>query len=345
LTGQLHHERLLELLGSYGRIYGMATIFDSEFVEVNASVLSRISGALPFHVFIKRGENTYTKIFLKGDEIDLERLKSYEASKGVEEFYVHRDDYRQYLLYVEQVAKTLFESKSAQQGEVVGVIKEMTNLTMLELVINKHVDSKSVSYAMTTVKGCIDVLAKDPKSLFRVFRLLGAHPYYIKHALMTAVFALLLAKLEKIESAKSLTTLGLGSFLHDIGMSMLTFDAESKAELTSAERKEIHQHPELAKRMLDSVKSVNPEVRSIVLQHHEQPNGQGYPNALHDKEIYYLAKIVAIADSFAALLCVRPYRNEAFSPQKAIEIMLEDRGKFDLVLLEKFSTLFIVTKK
>jgi putative nucleotidyltransferase with HDIG domain len=322
----------------------MATIFDSEFVEVNVSILSRITGVLPFNVFIRRGADTYTKLFPKGDEIDGAQLKKYETSKGVEDFYVHHDDYRQYLLYVEQVAKKLFESKNATNDEVVGVIHEMTNLTMLELVINKHVDSKSVSYAMTTVKGCIDVLASDPKSLFRVFRLLNQHPYMIKHALMTAVFALLLAKVENLESDKTLTALGLGSLLHDIGMAMLTFDPEEKSDLNAEERREIHQHPELAKRMLDSVKTVNPEVRMIVLQHHEQPNGRGYPNGLHDKQIYYLAKIVAIADSFSALLCKRPYRDDAFIPVKAIEIMIEDRGKFDMTLLDKFSTIFITTK-
>ena len=323
----------------------MANIFDSEFVEVNVNILRRISGKLPFDVFIRRGENTYTKLFLKSDEIDRERLRTYEAGKGVEEFYVQNNDYRQYLLYVEQVADSLFQKKTADPGEVVAVVKEMTNLAMLELVIKKHVDSKSVGYAMTTVKGCIDVLANDPKSLFKVFKLLTNHPYAIKHALMTSVFSLLLARMEKLESEKTLTTLGLGALLHDVGMSLLTFDPEEENDLDPDQRREIHGHPEVGKRQLDAVKSVNPEVRTIVLQHHEQPNGRGYPNGLHDKQIYYLAKIVAIADSFSALLSVRPYREDAFSPTKAIEVMIEDRGKFDQRLLDQFSKLFIKTRK
>lgn len=323
----------------------MANIFDSEFVEVNVNVLRRISGKLPFHVYIRRGENTYTKLFLQGDEIDAERLRKYETGKGVEEYYVQHADYRQYLLYVEQVANTLFEKRTANSEEVVAVVKEMTNLAMLELVIKKHVDSKSVGYAMTTVKGCIDVLATDPKSLFKVFKLLTHHPYSIKHALMTSVFSLLLAKVEKLESDKTLTTLGLGALLHDVGMSLLTFDPEEEIDLDPDQRREIHGHPEVGKRQLDAVKTVNPEVRTIVLQHHEQPNGRGYPNGLHDKQIYYLAKIVAIADSFSALLSVRPFRDDAFTPSKAIEVMLEDRGKFDMRLLDQFSKIFIKTRK
>ncbi len=322
----------------------MATIFDSEFVQVNTSVLRRISGKLPFNVFIRRGENTYTKLFPKGDPIDLEHLDKYESEKGIQDFYVHRDDYRQYLLYVERIANSLFKNKASEQSEVVEVIKEMTNLTMLELVVNKQVDAKSVAYAMTTIKGCIDVLAGDPKSLFKIFRLMSGQPYLIKHALTTSVFALLLAKMEKIETEKNLVNLGLGALIHDIGMTMLTYDPEEKTELLPEERRELHQHPELGKRMLDSIRAITPEVRMIVMQHHEQPNGHGYPNGLHDKQIYFPAKIVAIADSFSALLSVRPFREEAFTPVKAIEIMQEDRGKFDQALLDKFATLFLQIK-
>jgi HD-GYP domain-containing protein (c-di-GMP phosphodiesterase class II) len=322
----------------------MAKAEATDFVEINVSVLKRIAGVLPFDVFIRRGEESFTKLFSKGDSADADRLTGYETKKGVEFYFVHQDDYRQYLLYVEQVANSLFSNKQADTNEVVEVVKEMANLTMLELTVNKHVDSRSVAYAVTTIKGCIDVLANDPKAMFKVFRLLRQHPYSIKHALTCSVFSLLLAKSMKLKSEKTLTTLGLGSLLHDIGMSMLTFDPEAKDELTSEERKELYQHPELGKRMVDSIKGVSPEVQMIIMQHHEQPNGRGYPNGLHDKQIYYLAKIVAIADSFSALISVRPYREEAFTPVKAIEVMVEDRGKFDIQLLDQFAKIFIQTK-
>jgi HD-GYP domain-containing protein (c-di-GMP phosphodiesterase class II) len=149
--------------------------------------------------------------------------------------------------------------------------------------------------------------------------------------------------MEKLESEKTMLSIGLGALLHDIGMSMLTFDPEEQIDLSASERKEIRQHPEFGKRALDAVKTVSPEVRSIVLQHHEQPNGQGYPNALHDKQIYYLAKIVSIADCFSALISKRPYR-DAFTPVQAVSVMNEDRGKFDQRLLDQFSKIFIQTQ-
>ncbi len=324
----------------------MANLFDSEFISVSTTILQKIQGPLPFNVAVRRHENAYTVVFDKNEPIDLPRLQRYEDSKGLQSVFVHKDEYRQYLLYVEQVANKMFGHHHASDVNVeesVYVIKEMTNLTMLEIAVQNHVDQKSVSYAATTIKGCLDLLAGDPKSLFKIFKLLSAHPYLIKHAISTAIFALIIAKTEKLESEKTLITIGLGSILHDIGMSMLTFDTENQIDLNASERKEVKQHPQLGKQVLDTVKSVTPEIRSIVLQHHEQPNGQGYPNGLHDKQIYYLAKIVSIADCFSALISKRPYR-DAFSPVHALAIMNEDRGKFDQKMLDQFSKIFIETK-
>lgn len=324
----------------------MATIFDSEFISVSTAVLQRISGPLPFNVSVRRAENAYTVVFDRNEPIDMARLKRYEDSKGLQSVFVHKDEYKEYLLYVEQVANKMFGHRhdEIELEESVHVIREMTNLTMLEIAVQNHVDQKSIGNAATTIRGCLDLLAEDPKSLFKIFKLLNSHPYMMKHAISTAIFALILAKRDKLESEKTLISIGLGAILHDIGMSMLTFDPENQIDISASERKEIKQHTELGKRVLDTVKSVTPEVRSIVLQHHEQPNGQGYPNGLHDKQIYYLAKIVTVADCFSALISKRPYR-DAFTPVQAIAVMNEDRGKFDLKLLDLFSKIFVEVKK
>lgn len=238
----------------------MANLFDSEFISVSTAVLQRIVGPLPFNVSVRRHENAYTVVFDKNEVIDLQRLKRYEDSKGLQSVFVHKDEYRQYLLYVEQVANKMFGHNHTDVNleESVFVIKEMTNLTMLEIAVQKHVDQKSISYAATTIRGCLDLLADDPKSLFRIFKLLNSHPYLIKHAISTAIFSLILAKADKMESEKTLLAIGLGAILHDIGMSMLTFDPEAQADLNPSERKEIRQHTELGKRVLDTVKSVSP---------------------------------------------------------------------------------------
>jgi putative two-component system response regulator len=85
--------------------------------------------------------------------------------------------------------------------------------------------------------------------------------------------------------------------------------------------------------MLQGVTSVPEEVRYIIYQHHEEPTGKGYPNGLCGQAIYYPARVVALADTFSALVSKRPFR-PAYTVEEAISILRENKDKFDQNLVE-----------
>lgn len=110
--------------------------------------------------------------------------------------------------------------------------------------------------------------------------------------------------------------------------------------MTAIQLREIKEHPQLGKKILDNIRSVPSEVGQIVLQHHEQPNGLGYPNHLGGTQIYMPAKIVSISDAFVTLTTRSPLRVEPFSALQAIQHMKDDINKYDLNLLRLFSDIF-----
>ncbi len=65
--------------------------------------------------------------------------------------------------------------------------------------------------------------------------------------------------------------------------------------------------------------------KEIAYHHHEKWDGSGYPNGLRGTEIPLSARIVALADVYDALTTRRSYK-DAFSHQKAREIIVNDRG-------------------
>lgn len=317
----------------------------SEYIEVVLPIIKRISGALPFDVYVKRTESAYTKVFPKSESIDQERLKQYEEGKGVKAFYVTKGEYRQYLYYVEKIAAEAFRSANKHDAEELSdLLKELVNGTMLEVNVHMKVTPDEIQLVSKTIDGVINLLNKDPQSFIKVIKYVSKHPYTMRHSIMTACFSILLAKSQNMQSDKALSLVGMGALLHDIGISQLEFDVEEKEELSPKDWKAVKEHPHLGTKLLDQLKGILPEVRAIVLQHHEQPNGGGYPNGLREGEIYFLAKVVAIGDNFSALISKRPFRPEPFTPLKAIEIMKQDRGKFDSKLLDSFLTLFVQTK-
>jgi two-component system response regulator RpfG len=74
----------------------------------------------------------------------------------------------------------------------------------------------------------------------------------------------------------------------------------------------------------------------IALGHHEKYDGSGYPNGLHGEDIPLVARIVAAADVFDALVSVRPYKR-AWSIDEGLEFTKSQRGKhFDPTVIDAF---------
>jgi HD-GYP domain-containing protein (c-di-GMP phosphodiesterase class II) len=76
--------------------------------------------------------------------------------------------------------------------------------------------------------------------------------------------------------------------------------------------------------------------QAIVRGHHERWDGGGYPDGLHDWDIPFGARVIAVADSFDAMTSDRPYR-AAMSVQQASLILQAGSGsQWDPALVEAF---------
>ena len=74
----------------------------------------------------------------------------------------------------------------------------------------------------------------------------------------------------------------------------------------------------------------------IALGHHEKFDGTGYPNGLHGDDIPLVARIVAVADVFDALVSERPYKH-AWPIAEGIEYLKAQRGRhFDPRCVDAF---------
>ena len=75
---------------------------------------------------------------------------------------------------------------------------------------------------------------------------------------------------------------------------------------------------------------------SIALTHHEKWDGTGYPQNLKGNDIPFFGRIVAIADVFDALTCVRPYKKAWSVNDAASEIVLCREKNFDPLIVDAF---------
>ena len=136
---------------------------------------------------------------------------------------------------------------------------------------------------------------------------------------------------------KEIERIKLGALLHDIGKIGIPEDVLTKpSKLTDEEFKIIQQHPTIG---VEKILEPNPllhDLIPIVKYHHEQWNGKGYPSNLQGEDIPLAARIVAIADTYHALISDRPYR-KGMTVEKACSILEEGAGiQWDKELVRQF---------
>jgi putative two-component system response regulator len=96
-------------------------------------------------------------------------------------------------------------------------------------------------------------------------------------------------------------------------------------------------HTLIGARLLSKSKSKILELaREIALNHHERFDGSGYPNGLRGETISLGARIIAVCDTFDAMVSDRPYR-QGMPKEKVIETIRQGAGKeFDPNVVEAF---------
>lgn len=107
-------------------------------------------------------------------------------------------------------------------------------------------------------------------------------------------------------------------YMHDIGMMFLPESVWLKIErMTEDEKQSLRTHPDYAAGILSRMDGWE-EAAEMVAQHHEMPNGQGYPAGLTERKICDGAKILAIVDAFEAVMLKHINRGRNRSVLRAI---------------------------
>lgn len=129
--------------------------------------------------------------------------------------------------------------------------------------------------------------------------------------------------------AKDLQSLRAAALLHDLGEVAMNRDYIKRAgKLSDEERLDLERHSILGEQ--EAANSGGDRAAQLIVRwHHEWWNGGGYPDSLRREEIPLAARILRVADSYAAITDARPFR-AAMSKESAREHMVDWAGiEFD----------------
>ncbi|RKZ08331.1 hypothetical protein DRQ25_09360, partial [Candidatus Fermentibacteria bacterium] len=130
-------------------------------------------------------------------------------------------------------------------------------------------------------------------------------------------------------SKENTQTLRVAAILHDIGkLAIPAAILTKRGLLTRKEREIVEAHPVEGARIVSGLSGYE-EVTRIIRSHHERLDGNGYPDGLSDGDIPFMARIVAVADTFDAITSDRSYHSIS-GWESALEAIKKEKGsKFD----------------
>jgi HD-GYP domain-containing protein (c-di-GMP phosphodiesterase class II) len=225
-----------------------------------------------------------------------------EEVVGVITIYDKIDD-REFTQFDEEIMKTL-----AEQAAIA--------------IKNAQLYKEQADITLSSIKCIAHMLANRP------------HVTYRAEASFMRLINLMGPRLGLNES--EIKMLQYAAMLHDAGQISIPEKVLMKrGELTGQEFSIVKKHPMQGAHILSKFKPLKP-ILPIILYHHENYDGTGYPKGLKGKDIPLAARILAVISAFEAMITEKPYR-KALSVTAAVKEVRRTAGsQFDPAVVDVF---------
>lgn len=150
------------------------------------------------------------------------------------------------------------------------------------------------------------------------------NPYRLAHPIHTAVVGSLIARRLGLDE-KECVAVACAALTCDFGMLDLAYLEKQNEVLDEGQFEALRAHPARSTSMIERAGVADQNWLNIVAAHHERWNGSGYPNGVSRRNIPVGARILAVADSYTAMIKTRPYR-ASLAPFGALSQLFRDMG-------------------
>ncbi|MFP4429836.1 MAG: HD-GYP domain-containing protein [Spirochaetaceae bacterium] len=159
---------------------------------------------------------------------------------------------------------------------------------------------------------------------------------YVENALNCAFLSVLVGQHLNLPKHK-LLHLATAALLHDIGMHRLpTRILNKEGKLSPEEAQLVRTHPIHSYKIITREMKYPEQVGLAALQHQERWDGEGYPKRIAGQNIILPARVIAVVDSFEAMVSNRPYRSSMIGYAAMRALLSDNARRFDPDVLKVF---------
>ncbi|MDI6853445.1 MAG: HD domain-containing protein [Deltaproteobacteria bacterium] len=304
-----------------------------------------------FRLFVKitegpEGHTGFIPYLEEGEVIEshwLDKLKNL----GIEQLFFHSRDTEKAIAYLNN--HLLVESGRAEPSfKELCILREHLGFSLRLAFKDPHLGQHAgmARASLTTLLQAMERAETPWKLLLDImYRDYTLYNHSVNVAVLATAMGVFLKK-----PKKECLVLGIAGLFHDLGLIGISDQIISKKEkLTDEEWETLKKHPCLGYQCLKGKAEIPLSSLRLILEHHENAEGTGYPQGLELKRQHPLTRIIALLEAYDGLTIFRPYRPR-HSPFAALKILQEERGKrgglaFEPEMLKKFIGFLALAKE
>ncbi|MBT3235496.1 MAG: response regulator [Bdellovibrionales bacterium] len=253
-------------------------------------------------VFINLSGHKFVKI-INRDELFTKDIIDNYRSKGCEYMYVRGADFMEFgQIHTEEVKARLCRKNLTPEQRMNA---QLDGISMIhDEAINLGISNETLEIADEVTQANIALL-KDYQPVIKMLEnMIENKNFQYGHSIMTSYISMAIAMEMGIDSPSTLAKLSMSALMHDVMLEntsiaeMHDLTPEKLDEWNWRTREQISAHCEQAAKLIDSMPSPLPDVKEIILSHHENAMGTGYPRKLNSTQITPMACIFILAQQF-----------------------------------------------
>ncbi len=273
----------------------------------------------------------------KGELVTPEKLE-WLTKMGIDNLYLHTQDLHGALAYFNNRLMSLQADGPEQSREKLTILADHLNLS-LRLAFTNACPEAVLGDTKKQVDCLVEEFTREETPLKLIWEILFRDYDLYKHCINVCLLGVgMMVFLRRSEA--EIRSMGYAGLLHDIGMTRVSEEIVYRVGPLSAEEwRQVQEHPRLAWKILKDQVWMSQDSLRLILEHHENADGSGYPQGLTLERQHPLTRIIRVVDAYDAITSYRPYRT-AQKPFTALRIMYDEMGLdgriFDRQTLETF---------
>lgn len=270
-------------------------------------------------VYISLNESKFVKITEENDseKPDLELLRHYQ-SKGIEFVYIEKDKFD--LLITLYKNHLMTYQRPDQKIELASHVFHLS----LDCLKNMGMSDLQIESTNELVTESIKDLESN-KNLYNKYKnVVNNEGYIIGHSMLIIYIASSIIKKTNLNYANTLKKISMASFVHDIYLTddNLAIAEDLIKELGENQKYQLFLHGEKASSLLTTNNELFDESKKILLEHHEKPDGSGYPKGINSSNISLLGSLFILCHDISVHLIQNNY------DLNLLRVYLENRKEY-----------------